>query len=102
MINQGILATLCLTAFATLAQAEVTPRAGAHDSRVRMAQYVDGQVYRINTTVMKVTSIEFGGDEEIVSISAGDTEGFQFDAVPGGRAMLVKPMISAHILQVSR
>lgn len=94
MINQGILATLCLTAFATLAQAEVTPRAGAHDSRVRMAQYVDGQVYRINTTVMKVTSIEFGGDEEIVSISAGDTEGFQFDAVPGGRAMLVKPMIS--------
>lgn len=94
MIKQRILAAVCLAGFTTVAQAEVTPRAGAHDNRVRMAHYVDGQVYRINTTVMKVTSIEFGADEEIVSIVAGDTEGFQFDAVPGGRAMVVKPMMS--------
>lgn len=94
MMKQSILAAVCLAGFTTFAHAEVTPRAGSHDSRVRMAHYVDGQVYRINTTVMKVTSIEFGQDEEIVSIVAGDTEGFQFDAVPGGRAMVVKPMMA--------
>lgn len=65
MMKQSILAAVCLAGFTTFAQAEVTPRAGSHDSRVRMAHYVDGQVYRINTTVMKVTSIEFGQDEEL-------------------------------------
>jgi len=94
MKKTSFLAALCLAGFSTVAHAEVTPRAGAHDSRVRLAHYVDGQVYRINTTIMKVTSIEFGSGEEIISIAAGDTEGFQFDAVPGGHAMLVKPMMS--------
>ncbi len=94
MMKKGILAALCIAGWASMATAEVTPSAGPHDNRVRMARFVDGQVYRVNVTVLKVTSIEFGPDEEIISIVAGDTEGFQFDAVPGGRAMVVKPIIS--------
>lgn len=74
--------------------AEVTPAAGAHDNRVRVARYVDGQVYRINVSMLKVTAVEFGPDEEIRSIVAGDTEGFNFDAIPGGRAMVIKPMLA--------
>lgn len=74
--------------------AEITPAAGRHDSRVRNAVYQDGQVYRVNVGMMRVTSVEFGPGEEIVSIVAGDTEGFNFDGVPGGRALVVKPTVA--------
>lgn len=74
--------------------AEITPPAGRYDSRVRNATYQDGQVYRVNVGMMRVTSVEFGPGEEIVSIVAGDTEGFNFDGVPGGRALVVKPTVA--------
>ncbi|UUV08696.1 TrbG/VirB9 family P-type conjugative transfer protein [Ruegeria sp. YS9] len=71
--------------------AEAIPRSGSHDRRVRIATYQDGQVYRLSTSLTHVTSIEFGQGETIRSIIAGDTEGFQLDGVPGGRAFAVKP-----------
>lgn len=88
------LAALCLVALSYPAHAEMTPGASSLDHRVRMARYVDGQVYRINVSMLKVTSVEFGKDEEIRSIVAGDTEGFDFDAVPGGRVMVIKPKLA--------
>lgn len=78
---------------AGLAHGEVLPPAGKYDIRVRNAVYANGQVYRVYVGLLKVTAIEFGPDEEIKSIVAGDTEGFQFDGVPGGRALVVKPMV---------
>lgn len=71
--------------------AESIPRSGSHDRRVRIATYQDGQVYLLSTSLTHVTSIEFGQGETIRSIIAGDTEGFQLDGVPGGRAFAVKP-----------
>lgn len=76
------------------ALAEAMPSQGSHDERVRVAAYVDGEVYRIATTLLNVTTVEFAPGETIVSIIAGDTEGFQFDGVPGGRAFAVKPTAS--------
>lgn len=73
------------------AAAETTPGRGSFDARVRVAPFVDGEVYRIATTLLNVTTIEFAPGETITSIIAGDTEGFQFDGVPGGRAFAVKP-----------
>lgn len=81
-------------AVASAVAAESTPSRGSHDERVRVATYVDGQVYRIATTVLNVTTVEFAPGEEIVSIVAGDTEGFQLDGVPGGRAFAVKPIVA--------
>lgn len=78
-------------AMAPAAFAEVVPAAGRHDNRIRNASYVDGQVYRVNVGMLRVTSLEFGPGEEVVSIVAGDTVGFNFDGVPGGRAVVVKP-----------
>lgn len=86
-----------ITAFAvsvSSALAEATPAPGQHDARVRYAQYVDGQVYRIQTKLGRVTSVEFGPGEEIASVIAGDTISFNFDAVPGGRAFVMKPTTS--------
>ncbi|TQM90141.1 TrbG/VirB9 family P-type conjugative transfer protein [Roseinatronobacter monicus] len=71
--------------------AEITPRAGPHDARVRDAIYVDGQVYNLVLMLERVTTVELPRGEEIVSVVAGDTQSFDFDAVPGGRAFVIKP-----------
>ena len=89
-----LIAILALTLSAGAAHPEVTPPAGRYDSRVRNASYIDGQVYRINVGVLRVTSVEFGPGEEINSIVAGDTDAFQFDGIPGGRALVIKATAS--------
>lgn len=76
---------------ATSALAEYQPRSSSHDRRVRVASYQDGQVYRLHTSLTRVTSVEFDEGETIRSIIAGDTEGFELDGVPGGEAFAVKP-----------
>ena len=91
MTFRTALLSFALAVVASAATAEVTPARGPHDQRVRVANYVDGQVYRINVSLTHVTSVEFGQGETIRSIIAGDTEGFDFDAVPGGRAFAIKP-----------
>jgi type IV secretion system protein VirB9 len=87
-----IAGALALAAPAVLA--ETTPRPGSHDNRVRVATWEQGQVYRVVTTLTRVTTVEFGIGETIRSIIAGDTVGFQFDGVPGGRAFAIKPTAS--------
>lgn len=72
--------------------AEAIPRSGSNDRRVRIATYQDGQVYRLSVSLTHVTTIEFGEGESIRSIIAGDTEGFEIDGVPGGRAFAIKPL----------
>ncbi|WP_197922643.1 TrbG/VirB9 family P-type conjugative transfer protein [Thiosulfatihalobacter marinus] len=89
VVVAGALAFSAVAAFA-----EATPRPGSHDSRVRVATWTEGQVYRVVTTLTRVTTVEFGEGETIRSIIAGDTVGFQFDGVPGGRAFAIKPMAS--------
>ena len=85
------LVTIVLVLLPGLAFAEAIPRGGPNDNRVRLATYQEGQVYRLNVSLTHVTTIEFGEGETIRSIIAGDTEGFQLDGVPGGRAFAVKP-----------
>lgn len=84
--------TFIMGLFCAPALAEIQPRQGQHDTRVRQASYQDGQVYSIRTSLTHVTSIEFGRGEVIRSIIAGDTEGFLLDGVPGGQAFAIKPV----------
>jgi len=77
---------------AAVVSAESIPRSGPNDRRMRIASYQDGQVYRLNVSLTHVTTIEFGEGESIRSIIAGDTEGFEIDGVPGGRAFAIKPI----------
>lgn len=88
-----LLSVLLWTLSALAVCAEVTPPRGPHDAHVRVATYVDGQVYRILTSLTHVTAVEFGEGEVIQSIIAGDTKGFAFDGVPGGRAFAIKPLL---------
>lgn len=86
------LSLLCLIVTASSVLAEATPRRGPNDSRVRIATYQDGQVFRLNVSLTHVTTVEFGEGENIRSILAGDTEGFELDGVPGGQAFAIKPL----------
>ncbi|MEI4234682.1 TrbG/VirB9 family P-type conjugative transfer protein [Roseovarius sp. D22-M7] len=86
-----LLAVSILTLAGSVVLAETTPRPGYHDNRVRVATWIEGQVYRVVTTLTRVTTVEFGEGETIRSIIAGDTVGFHFDGVPGGRAFAIKP-----------
>ena len=49
-----------------LALAEAIPRGGPNDSRVRIATYQEGQVYRISTRLRTVTLVELGDGESFV------------------------------------
>ncbi|MEM6275338.1 MAG: TrbG/VirB9 family P-type conjugative transfer protein [Pseudomonadota bacterium] len=88
-IGHGV---LILIFIASKVFAEATPRRGAHDPRVRIATYQEGQVFRLNISLTHVTTIEFGDGETIRSILSGDTEGFELDGVPGGQAFAIKPL----------
>ena len=72
--------------------ADAVPRGGPNDSRVRIATYQEDQVYQLSVSLTHVTTVEFGEGESIRSIIAGDTEGFEIDGVPGGRAFAIKPL----------
>ncbi|MGZ2259964.1 TrbG/VirB9 family P-type conjugative transfer protein [Roseobacter sp. A03A-229] len=85
------LLSVTLSFEANVAIAEAIPKSGPNDGRVRVATYQDGQVYRLKVSLTHVTTVEFGQGETIRSIIAGDTEGFQLDGAPGGRAFAVKP-----------
>lgn len=76
----------------SLALSEAVPRGAPNDTRVRIATYQERQVYRLNVSLTHVTTVEFGEGESIRSIIAGDTEGFEIDGVPGGRAFAIKPL----------
>ena len=91
-MREGFLSILLLVLSAGLAAAEAVPRGGRNDARVRIATFEEGQVYRLSVSLTHVTSIEFGEGETIRSIIAGDTEGFEIDGVPGGRAFAIKPL----------
>ena len=91
-MNSFVFAFLCCLLWAQWAVAEAIPRGGPNDSRVRIATYQEGQVYRLSVSLTHVTTIEFGEGESIRSIIAGDTEGFEIDGVPGGRAFAIKPI----------
>lgn len=71
--------------------AEKVPGASRLDSRIRITPYVDGQVFTVRVTQTQATTIEFEPGETIVSIVTGDTEGFSFEGVPGGRVFAIKP-----------
>ena len=91
MINRFFLVAI-LALPPGLAFAEAIPRGGPNDSRVRLATYQEGQVYRLSVSLTHVTTVEFGEGESIRSIIAGDTEGFEIDGVPGGQAFAIKPV----------
>lgn len=91
----AILALPCTTL------AEARPKAGSRDSRVTYAQYVDGQVYDIQTRIRNITLIELGQGEQIRSVAAGDLESFKVEKLEGPNVFTIKPVVEGAATNVT-
>lgn len=83
------LAALLMLTFAMAAHAEVVPKGGNFDPRVRVIEYNASNVVRIATFYGVSTHVQFGDDENITDIAVGDDQAWS--VVPRGNHMFVKP-----------
>jgi type IV secretion system protein VirB9 len=71
------------------ALAEEALRPGPSDSRVLLANYRDGEVYKIVASYGFQTTVEFSDKETVETISIGDSIAWQ--VVPAGHRVFLKP-----------
>jgi len=88
-----ILALFALLAFTGIAAAETAPRPYSQDSRIRSFTYSEHEVYRLDTYMRFITSIEFAPGENIESVQVGDSESWQIVRLDRGDVLSVKPLI---------
>ena len=69
---------------------EVEPQGSVVDTRVRTLVYSDNQVYKLIAYYGYQTDIELAPNEEIRTVAAGDTVGWQI--VTAGQHIFIKPM----------
>tara|TARA_R110002074_G_scaffold144628_1_gene292477 strand:+ start:16705 stop:17397 length:693 start_codon:yes stop_codon:yes gene_type:complete len=94
---KSLLCAALLASLASPALSEATPRPMRVDARSATATYQEGQVYKINTQLKRVTLITLAPGERFLDFKAGDTESFMFAATDGGNAILVKPVIGGAV-----
>lgn len=90
MTEQSPLVTFLLLTAAACVFAESTPQGTLLDSRVRTLIFNENQVYRIAAYYGYQIDIELDGNEEVRTVAAGDTVGWQI--VSAGQHLFVKPM----------
>ena len=88
------IAILAILASASLATAETQPRPFPQDSRIRSFTYNEHEVYRLDTYMRFITSIEFAPGENIESVQVGDSESWQIVRLDRGDVLSVKPLIN--------
>lgn len=86
----SVIAVALTLASAVPAFAEKSPRPAATDARISFLTYNEYQVYKVVANYGYTVTIEFGPDEVIETISAGDSISWQI--VPAGRRLFIKPM----------
>ncbi|WP_299841549.1 TrbG/VirB9 family P-type conjugative transfer protein [uncultured Jannaschia sp.] len=84
---------LALLAVASPVLAETQPRPYPQDSRIRWFSYDEHEVYRLDTYMRFITSIEFEPGENIESVQVGDSESWQIVRLDRGDILSVKPLI---------
>lgn len=92
ILRAGALA-LAAGMLASAAFAEETPRAGVLDSRVRMVDYNEHQVYKLTGVFRSATQVVFGPGEEIISAALGDT--ISWEIAPAENMLFLKPKDAA-------
>ncbi len=90
MVKEGALALLLCTAMAAPAHAVREPRPIQIDHRVRTIIYQPDQVYKYTGHYHYETSIEFAPDEQILTISMGDSTAWMLN--PSGFRLFLKPI----------
>ena len=76
----------------TLVFAELTPRKGPDDPRVRVVDYNPMNVVKLSTFYGVSTHVQFGDDETIKDVAVGDDQAWK--VVPRRNHMFIKPQAS--------
>src|SRR4051812_48151751 len=84
------LIALLAVAYSGVAYATREPRPIQIDHRVRIVMYQPDEVYRFTGHYRYQSSIEFGKDEEIRTISMGDSTAWMMN--PSGNRLFLKPV----------
>ena len=84
---------IVLLASIGIAAAETRPRPFPQDGRIRSFTYHEHEVYRLDTYMRFITSIEFAPGEDIESVQVGDSESWQIVRLDRGDILSVKPLI---------
>jgi type IV secretion system protein VirB9 len=87
------IALLALLVSTGIAAAETRPRPFPQDGRIRSFTYHEHEVYRLDTYMRFITSIEFAPGENIESVQVGDSESWQIVRLDRGDVLSVKPLI---------
>jgi type IV secretion system protein VirB9 len=89
-IKLMLVTVVAATAFSGVAvRAEETPRGGFLDARVRVVDYNESQVYKLNGVFRSATQIIFGNGEEIATAALGDT--ISWEIAPAENMLFLKP-----------
>ena len=72
-----------------LALAEVTPKKGVYDPRVRVVDYNPLNVVKLATFYGVSTHVQFGNGETIMDVAVGDDQAWK--VVPRGNHLFIKP-----------
>jgi type IV secretion system protein VirB9 len=90
----GALAVLIIqaVAFALPAAAELSPRAGPRDSRIRYVWYHKDEVVSVQASYGASTMITFAEDERIETLGAGDALAWRIEPNKKGNVLFVKPV----------
>ena len=83
-----LISALAMAVTPLCSQAASIPHAVKEDSRVRVVRYNPNQVVEVDTAFGFATTIEFGS-EQIVTVTSGDTIGWQVKAQ--GNRLFIKP-----------
>jgi|TARA_R110002110_G_C13470277_1_gene720484 type IV secretion system protein VirB9 len=89
-----ILTVLLVLGVIGLAQAEETPRSLAKDSRIKLIQYDENNVFKVVGYDLIQTSIEFHPNEIILDVTSGDSLAWQWEKAAGrDNILFIKPML---------
>lgn len=88
-----LLALLAWVLAVPASHAETAPRPFPQDSRIRQFTYHEHEVYRLDTYMRFITSIEFAPGESVESVQVGDSESWQIVRLERGDVLSIKPLI---------
>ena len=74
------------------ANAEVNPRSGPRDTRIRYVWYHKDEVVAVNASYGASTMITFADDEKIETLGAGDALAWRIEPNKRGNILFVKPV----------
>ncbi len=83
---------LLMTTTAVAARAELVAQPGLQDPRVRSVPYSASQVVVVTGTYGMITTILFGQDEEVLTVTVGDSVSWQIVLAANKRVLNIKPM----------